>query len=534
MAKLIIDGKETPLNMGMTIFEHADAVDVRIPSSCPRQGICRECIVHVREGQDALEPRTPEESFLTGEFRLACQARVARDDRDIEVTTLKRQRQIMAHGQRRDRHLELAPMTVRRGDSVFYGEEELGPYSGHIYGIAADIGTTTVVLDLVDLETGETLYNAAFENPQVFAGSDVIHRIHYDANEATHGELQHALISYMNNEIAHMPCDRNDIFEVVVAGNPTMRDICLGIDVSGIGVKPFKSLTQREMEEGKRSSTAVTVKAAALGLKLNRNAMVYGLPLIGCHVGADAAAALLASRLYEQEQPAMLIDIGTNAEVLIAGGGRILAASCAAGPAFEGQKIRYGMPGVEGAIESVTIIDSRTEYKTIGGVAPRGICGSGLIDLLAELLRTGRINALGRFTNHESEFVITSEPRVTFSEEDINQLSQAKAAAFAGQKILMKQFGVRAQDIHRMYLAGGFANYINVGNARAIGLLPAIPDERIIKIGNAAVSGARELLLSRTRRALLEEVVKKVQHVELEQDPEFFDLFVDGCMFAPM
>ncbi len=534
MAKIIIDGKETPLSVGRTLFEHADAVDVRIPSSCPREGVCRECIVHVREGQDALAPRTPEESFLTGEYRLACQARVARDDRDIEVVTLKRQRQIMTHGDERGQHLELEPMTVRRDDAVFWGDQELGPYNGRIYGIAADIGTTTVVLDLLDLETGETLYTAAFENPQVFAGSDVIHRIHYDSDEATHGELQHVLISYMNNEIAQMPCDRNDIFEVVVVGNPTMRDICLGIDVTSIGVKPFKSLTQHEMEAGERPSTSVTTKAAALGLKLNRNAVVYGLPLLGCHVGADAAAALLASRLYEQEQPGMLIDIGTNSEVLIAGGGRILAASCAAGPAFEGQKIKYGMPGVEGAIESVKILDGRTEYRTIGGIAPQGICGSGLIDLLAELLRTGRINALGRFTDHASEYVVTSEPRVTFSEEDINQLSQAKAATFAGQKILMKQFGVQAQDIHVFYLAGGFANYINAGSARAIGLLPGIPDERIAKIGNAAIDGAREVLLSRRRRALLEEVVKKVQHVELEQDPEFFDLFVDGCMFAPM
>jgi uncharacterized 2Fe-2S/4Fe-4S cluster protein (DUF4445 family) len=534
MATLTIDGRKVELVVGRTLFDHADEADVRIPSSCPRIGACHECIVQVREGLEALEPPTEREGFLTWNFRLACQARVARADMDIEVATLKRRRQILVHGRPGAEAVELDPMTVRRGDMVVHGDQELGLCRERVLGIAADVGTTTVVLDLVDLETGELTYTAAFENPQVFAGSNVIHRVHYDEAEATHGQLQRVLVAYINKEIAQMPCDPRDIFEIVVVGNTTMRDLFFRIDVRSIGQKPFKSLTQHQMEAGERASTSVTARAADLGLHVNPNAIVYGLPLIGCHVGADAAAALLVSRMYEHEAVEMLIDIGTNTEVFIGNRSRILAASCAAGPAFEGQKVKYGMPGVDGAIETVRICDGRVNFRTIGGVSPQGICGSGLIDLLAELLRTGAINRMGRFTNHRTEFVVSAEPRVTFSEADINELSQAKAANYAGQKILMKNFGATAADVRRFCLAGGFANYIDVANARAIGLLPGILDERILKIGNAAAEGAREVLLSRRSRQTVEEIVRRVEHVELEADPDFFDHFVDGCMFAPM
>ena len=357
-----------------------------------------------------------------------------------------------------------------------------------------------------------------------------------------HGELQKAAATAISRAImdgcARLGLGRETIYEIVVASNPTMRDILFKLDVQGIGQKPYKSSIEHAFLAGERANTALTALARRLGLRANREARVYGLPLIASHVGGDAAAALVAlEQGFADAETVMLVDMGTNTEVVLKHRGRLLAASCPAGPAFEGGLVRYGMPACDGAIETVRFgADGETLYETIGGAAPVGLCGSGLIDLLAELRRGDVLTAKGVFAadRKQMEMTVVPEHGITFSKEDASNLGQAKAANYCGQLIVMRALGVDPARVERLYLAGGFANYVNVQNAMAIGLLAPVPEERVIKAGNAAARGARAILLSGTRRRALEREVQAIEHIELETTPDFFDLFVDGCQFKPM
>jgi uncharacterized 2Fe-2S/4Fe-4S cluster protein (DUF4445 family) len=230
----------------------------------------------------------------------------------------------------------------------------------------------------------------------------------------------------------------------------------------------------------------------------------------------------------------MLVDIGTNTEVVLGHAGRLIAASCPAGPAFEGGGIRFGMPGAEGAIERVELTPDGWKHHVIGDVIPKGICGSGLIDLLAELRRHDRMSPKGVFKDRSYEMAIVPQHGITFSRQDASHLAQAKAANYCGQFILMRTLGVAPAEISRLYLSGGFANYIDVRNAVEIGFLAPVPEDRVVKIGNGALEGARQMLLSRRKRESIERTVRKIQHVELETTPDFFEIFVEACQFKPM
>jgi uncharacterized 2Fe-2S/4Fe-4S cluster protein (DUF4445 family) len=228
------------------------------------------------------------------------------------------------------------------------------------------------------------------------------------------------------------------------------------------------------------------------------------------------------------------VDIGTNTEVVVTDGTRILAASCPAGPAFEGGLIRFGMPGADGAIETVILRGDEFEFETIGATAPTGICGSGLVDILAELRRRDWMNTEGRFRDGLDELTVAPEQGITFSRSDASLLAQAKAANACGQRILLRRLGVTADQVDQVYLAGGFANAINIPNAIAIGLLAPVPVDRVRRVGNAALTGAAALLLSSRRRDALQAMVDRIEHVELETEDDFFELFVDGCRFVPI
>ena len=533
-------GERRPLVAGLTLFDHADALAVEVPTSCQRNGRCHECVVEVTRGEDSLNARTEAESFLRGRYRLACQAVVARTDRDVAFAPLRRSPRILALPEQ-GAPAAFDPLVTRRGDQVLYDGAPIDRYRGRLLGLAIDLGTTTVVLDFVDLESGRSVHGAAFENPQAFGGSDVMHRISYDREDDA-GELQKAAASAINRAIAEagarLGVGRNALYEIVVAGNPTMRDILFRLDVQGIGQRPYKSLVEKAFLAGERADTALRAKARRLGLRTNPQARAYGLPLIASHVGGDTAAGLAAlEEAFASAETAMLVDMGTNTEVVLKHRGRMLAASCPAGPAFEGGLVRYGMPACDGAIEAVRLCaDGEAAWETIGGGAPVGLCGSGLIDLLAELRRTGRLTAKGVFAADRKQFEIAVVPEhgITFSREDASNLGQAKAANYCGQYIVMRALGVDPTAVERLYLAGGFANYVNVRNASAIGLLAPVPEERVVKVGNAAARGAREILLSGSRRGALERRVQAIKHVELETTPDFFDLFVDGCQFKPM
>ena len=520
---------------GKTVFDYADELAVQVPTSCGRTGHCHECIVEIQEGVEALQARTEPELFLRDNFRLACQAVVADATTDIQFSPLRREPQILTITQ--EKPVLLEPMVTCRDNVVFYGGDEIDQYRGHLYGLAIDLGTTTVVMDLVNLETGGSVRMSSFENPQRFGGSDVLHRISYDANYF--GELRNAIVNAVNHEISEMCAElgvhRRTIYEIVVAGNSTMRDILFDLDVQGIGQRPYKSTTEYAYLAGESQSTSLVEEARKLGIRINRRGKVYGLPLVASHVGADVAADLAAIEMEAQPDVVMLVDVGTNTEVVVGGAGRYVCASCPAGPAFEGGGIKYGMPGFEGAIESIRWNQGTIDYDTIGGVEPLGMCGSGLIDLLAELRRHDGITPKGVFADRkQQEIVIVPEYGITLSREDASNLAQAKAANYCGQFIVMREFGIDPSEVSKLYLAGGFANYVDVRNAIEIGFLAPVPEDRIVKVGNAAVQGAREVLLSLSKRQAIESLVKEIKHIELETTPDFFDVFVEGCQFKPM
>lgn len=509
-----------------------------VPTSCRKNGKCRECLVEVVLGDQLLSPPSPEEEHLREGFRLSCRAQVTGTSGTIKCHTLRRGAMRIEH----DYHVlqdipgpqQLDPAVTRDGSWVLLDGEKLVEASGPLHGLAIDVGTTTVVVRLVDLESGNLLEIQSFENPQRFAGTDIMARIQYDTEQGGH-LLQRTLLAYLGHAIEALSCDRQTIYEIVIAANTTMRDLLFGLDVYSVGQRPYRSLTETAVADGNRKSTSLSTTAKKLRLPVFPAARVYGLPLIGGHVGADAAACLLAVGLAHEERMVALMDIGTNTELVVGNRHKILAASCPAGPAFEGGAITCGMPGLDGAIEKIAISNEKDiSLGVIGEGAPLGICGSGLIDGLSELLRTKRINHLGRFVDESERFDLTPDKQIFIHELDISELAQAKGANVAGLRIVLKNFGIDVDDLDRFYLAGGFAKHLRLDAARRIGLIPDLPGEKLMQVGNAAIEGATRALCSLSARNELESVVQSIGHVELETDTQFFDYFVEGCQFIPM
>ena len=544
---------------GTSLFDAARSFGVFVPTSCITQGKCKECMVEIAEGMEHLSARTAAESHLSGSLRLSCQARVLPGVGPADAAaagaggagTAAAPRVVRCHTMRRgemriERHALDLPVTLaalprdpcvtRDGDRVLLDWKPIARGGGPLLGVAADLGTTTVVLRLFDLESGEVVADTSFENPQRFGGSDVMSRIHFDTHHR--GKLlQRTLAGYVSHAIEEFGADPHAIYEMVVAGNSTMRDLFFRLDVYSIGQNPYRSITELEARDGRRTGTSVTATPARLRLPIHPRARVYGLPIVSGHVGADAAACMLAVDIGREERLVAVMDIGTNTELIVGNRHKILAASCPAGPAFEGGKIRCGMPGLPGAIESVEILaDGSIRTATIGGGPAEGICGSGLVDALGELLRTGRMNSLGRLEGGESEVVLDArgERPVALHEADINELAQAKGANVAGLYIVMERYGARFEDLDVFYLAGGFGRHLDVDSARRIGLIPNVAGARIRQVGNAAIEGASIALLWRARRAELEALVARVEHVRLETHPDFFHYFVEGCQFQPV
>ncbi len=532
--QLTINEKTQEADSTLSLFEHAERVDVRVPTSCLKNGKCKECMVEVVEGMELLSARTEAEAHLDGRFRLSCRTRVVGAQGAVCCHTMRRGQMVIAEGGKRLDHIlvdtPMDPAVTRRGRSVLIDGKPICESSGPILGIAADIGTTTVVLRLVDLETGRVVEVQSFENPQRFGGSDVMARIQYDTDHKGR-LLQRTLLGYMTHAIESFDCQAQDIYEMVVAGNATMRDLFFGLDVYSIGQRPYQSLTEKQWQAGERDTTAETATTKRLRLPINPAARIYGLPLVRGHVGADAAACILAIDLPREHRMVALMDIGTNTELIVGHKDKVYAASCPAGPAFEGGVVACGMPGLEGAIESVRLGNGSVRYQVIGGGDPQGICGSGLVESLSELLRMKRMDHFGRLKDGADRFVLDEEHRIFLSEADISELAQAKGANVAGLRIVLSQYGSDFEHIDCFYLAGGFAQHMDVGAAKRMGLIPDLPDGKIMQIGNAAIEGATIALKSVKRRRELEDLLKEVTHVELETDPHFFEHFVEGCQF---
>ncbi|HSA35147.1 MAG TPA: ASKHA domain-containing protein, partial [Methanomassiliicoccales archaeon] len=434
------------------------------------------------------------------------------------------------------------------------------------FGVAVDIGTTTVALQLVDLSTGEMLSQVSDYNRQLMYGEDVLARIMYSEDHG-HERLRHMIVDTINHMMARV-CNTGDvcvgkgkkvcaeeIMAVSVAGNTTMMHMLLGLDPKCIRYAPYTPVT----------NLSPRINASELGLNVNPRASVHLVPGRASYVGGDVVADVVASGMARNEGISLLIDVGTNGEIVLGNNDWLLACSASAGPAFEGGEVCHGMRAGDGAIEKVSLKDG-VQYSTIGKGRPKGICGSGLIDLLAQLFLTGVLDKKGHLQPSErvregefgKEYVLVYskdaekdgydvkatgmsccptdkvERRrdITVTEEDIANIVRTKASLYAAAEVLLDTAGVDFNDLERIYIAGGFGHHIDLDNAVAIGLLPDLPRERFTFLGNASLDGAKLCLLSKEKREEALAAHRAMTYVELSTDQRFFDRF-SSASFLP-
>jgi uncharacterized 2Fe-2S/4Fe-4S cluster protein (DUF4445 family) len=416
------------------------------------------------------------------------------------------------------------------------------------YGVAFDVGTTTVVGYLVDLRTGAQLAAASCTNPQVAHGADLVSRITFaagseESREVLRSEILSALNELIQELVSSAGISRDNIYHAVVAGNTCMTHMLLGLETSALATMPYVGLIGRSYHD----------EAARVGVELRPGALVSVLPNIGGFVGSDTVAAVVAAELDMRGDTSLLLDLGTNGELVLSRDGRLLACSTAAGPAFEGAHIVQGMRGTRGAVESVAIDGGDVKLGVIGGGKPIGICGSGLVQAVSELLRIGVIDLTGRLRDRselegsigsrlarrvvadggERRFVLfsDSETEVCLYQSDIRELQLAKGAVSAGFSVLCKRMGIACSDIDTVLLAGAFGNYVDKASAVRIGMLPGVDEGKIVSLGNAAGTGARMALASEAMLSRAEQLARQITYIELGNDPGFQDEFMNAMMF---
>ncbi len=518
-------GKRARLVKGRDLLSYCREMGIDLPSLCGGLGLCGQCLLRV-EGEGLNPPTEAELKFAGAGERLACQARVEREDGWLVAEVPRRRYRILERG--RVVPVRLEPLVRREGERVVWewrGEGRvMGEYEGELLGLALDVGTTTLVAYGVDLETGRILGVSSMKNPQEVYGGDVISRITH-ARSAGQGELERMVRGAANEMVRKLGVRPEHVYEMVVVGNSTMRDLFLGQPVGSLGVFPFRPF----------SLEAQNRRGAELGLNMNPEGNVYALPLIGGFVGADTVAGLLATDLHRKKEMCMLMDIGTNTEIVLGNEERMIATSCASGPAFEGSGIKCGVGAVSGAVSRVEMDGSgRVSFETIDDMPPVGLCGSALIDVLAEMLERGFMDETGKFTGGRKEVTIAKgEREIKIDEEDVDKLKLAKAAIRAGVKVLLERYGIEEEEVERVYLAGAFGTYIRVEKAFRIGLLPRVPPERVEKVGNAALEGARQALVSRRRREEGEELARRVEYLNLESESDLMYRLVGELHFLP-
>ena len=426
---------------------------------------------------------------------------------------------------------------------------EPGDTTGRCHGAAFDIGTTTVVGSLLDLVTGREVAIDSAMNSQVRFGDDVLSRIELGSDPAGLEELRTEILKTVGAILDRL-CEqagvgREEIYEITFAGNTTMQHLLCGIDPAQLGRVPFVPAYGRSL----------LVPAAELGIAIHPRAQAVVFPVIGGFVGGDTVAGMVSTRLLEGKGPELMVDIGTNGEIVLAVEDKLWAASTAAGPAFEGARISCGMRATAGAIEKV-VFDDDVRYSVIGHVEPVGLCGSAMVDLTAELLRSGLVNSVGRMLppdelpdgagealrrraildGGQPAFILAEptdgSPGVVLRQKDIRELQLATGAIRAGITILLKQAGLSVGDLKRVLIAGGFGSFIRRNNAQRIGLLPpGIDHSRIHYVGNASLAGAKWALVSTNARNRGEHLARLARHVELSRDTEFQMEFAEAMIF---
>ena len=596
----------------LTLLDAARSAGVEIIATCGARGRCRSCRVKILKGD--VPPPTVQDGIQLGidevheRFRLSCQTRVIADctilpvppiaegghqilessellgtdrlqlDCGVEKRLVHASAPVEEHHQTSDFEeilrelgdvatagistdaLRRIPEALRerRGEltvTTFNGriiDVEPGDTTPHAYGMAFDIGTTSIVGSLMDLGTGEQLSAIGSVNPQAVYGGDLMSRIAYaqfDKKKLTtlRAKVLNAVNGFIKDACDEAGVSPGHLYKIVVVGNTCMHHVVLGIDTSHVGLAPYAPVMRQPL----------VLPAPELPLKSAPNAQVCFLPIVAGFVGADAVACMLATRVYDSDEIRAFVDIGTNGEVVMGNKDRLMACSAPAGPALEGAQIRHGMRGALGAIEKVQVTDS-VEYRVIGNVPPIGICGSGLIDACAGLLDCQVLKPSGvldiddrgslppslmdRLTriDKKEQFILAHAEEtgkgqaITVTQSDIRQLQLAKGAIFSGIVMLMRVMNLPEQDLAELMLCGGFGNYINIENAKRIRLLPNLPSERITYVGNAALIGSQMALLSETERRRAAQLAGRVEHVALATHPQFQEIFVDAISFEPL
>ncbi|MEM2740484.1 MAG: ASKHA domain-containing protein, partial [Candidatus Bathyarchaeia archaeon] len=561
---ILPDGLRIQVDTELTLLEALRRASIQLPAICGGRGICGKC--RVRIVKDSLTAPTEAEKkhldrMIDSGFRLACQAKLIGDTivdvMQNRASLVKQRLSIIGYEPSVEAkpgimkvYLKIDKPTLENvkpyesivrealtklgfnissfslealrklpkalkymGITVTIDGEEVididgGDTRSSLYGLAIDLGSTKIAAFIVDLSTGETLYGDGIVNPQIAYGEDIVSRISYILESEENLEKLRIIVVDAINDLVSSICrmigvDQNSIYKVTLVGNTAMHHIFYGIDPTSLVYSPYPAV----------SVHPIKAKASTLGLNVNKSAYIYSPPNIAGFVGADAVADILASRIYESDELTLLLDIGTNTEIVLGDRNLLLCCSAASGPAFEGMEIRYGMKAVEGAIERVKISSNglNVEYTTIGSVKPRGICGSGIIDAVAEMYRVGVIDSRGAITDRTSnprirstatgrEFILAwSEETaigedIVISQRDVREVQKAKAAIETGWLILLKHYGARVEDLSKVLVAGAFGTYINPESAKIIGLIPDIPSDRVVFLGNTAGSGARLIL----------------------------------------
>ena len=421
---------------------------------------------------------------------------------------------------------------------------EPGDTSNEVYGVAIDIGTSKILGYLSNLINGDLINVGSMENPQVIHGEDVISRISFASQgECSLKEMQKLAVEGVN-AVVRQVCEKSrcipeHIYEMTVVGNTAMHHLFLGIQPKYLGTSPYVPVV----------SGPINVKARELPICVNPSANIHVLPIIAGFVGADAVADIILTGIHKSSRLSFVIDIGTNTEIILGDKREMIACSCASGPAFEGAHIKCGMKAVTGAIEKIQIKpeNHEVEYQTVGNTKPVGICGSAIVDGIASFLKCQLIERNGIFVEHsqtprlrtkngEKEFVLVFRDEgatrdIVITQKDIEQIQLAKAAIYAGCYILMKRMRVKPEDIKNVFVAGAFGNYINLDNAKLIGMLPDIQTKNIKFVGNAAGTGARMTLISRKHRRIASSIGRKIDYVELALDSDFEKEFTSAMFF---
>ena len=420
------------------------------------------------------------------------------------------------------------PGSSRPLTAVLYDDREVldiepdgaGP---EIFGLAVDLGTTAIVCELVDLRTGRIADREAAVNAQSSYGADVVSRITFAfENPDNLRRLRTAAVQLINDVVGTMcrrsGVPRHRIYDAVVAGNAAMNHILCGVPVDSLALAPFHAVF----------STLPPLAASEIGFALHPQARLYVSPNIKSFVGGDITAGLVASEFAAEPGPALFIDLGTNGEIVLKKGGEFVATSTAAGPAFEGMTISCGMLAVPGAIHRAEW-DNGFRCRTIDDLPPQGVCGSGLIDILAGALERGLLGPDGRIAGANKRLRLTE--RLALTQQDVRDIQLAVAAVRSGIRLMLREFRLEAADLDRVFVAGAFGNSLDIGHAAALGLLPDLPAGKTVFIGNASLAGARLLLISRPARAAAEALAARISHVSLATRPDFQDEFVRDLTF---